>query len=142
MPHWTPRLRRTLSKNGVQWCNPSDTCLQTIFFFESLCVASVVLWASSIEPQVHRLLVFTDSLNRIEMFNTLKALPGYNDILLFVMRILITMGISLRVFHIPGADNITADALLHNLPGAATASLPGLRIHLFQPPRDALGQQV
>ena len=66
---------------------------------------------------------------------------GYNDILLFIMQLLITMSISLRVFHVPGADNVTADALSCNLPRAAASSLPGICIHLFQPPREALGQE-
>jgi len=73
-------------------------------------------------------------------FNTLHALEGYNDILLFVMCILITTGISLRVFHVPSADNIIADALSRNLSSAAAASLPGLEIHLFEPPHEVLGQ--
>jgi len=75
------------------------------------------------------------------MFNSLRAQMGYNEILLFVMRILITSGISLCVFHVPGADNLTADALSCNLPGAALSSLPNLHIHLFQPPCEALGLQ-
>jgi len=51
------------------------------------------------------------------------------------------MSISLHVFHVPGADNVMADALSHNLPWAAASSLLGIRIHLFQPPHKALGQQ-
>ena len=34
---------------------------------------------------------------------------------LFAMHILMAMKISLHVFHIPGADNFIADALLHHL---------------------------
>jgi len=66
---------------------------------------------------------------------------GYNDILLFIMQLLITMSISLHIFHVPSTDNIMADALSHNLPHTATSSLPGICIHLFQPPREVLGQQ-
>jgi len=128
-------------KAGLSGTIPPHMHLQTIFYFESLCMASAILWASGIEPTIRRLLIFTDSLNCVEMFNSLKAQDGYNDILLFVMRILITMGISLRIFHIPGVDNITADALSRNLLGAASSSLPSLNIHLFQPPREALGRQ-
>jgi len=77
----------------------------------------------------------------MEMFNSLRAQEGYNDILLFVMWLLIEMKISLQVFHVPGTDNIMADALSHNLPGTASSLLPGLRIHLFQPPHEVLGLQ-
>jgi len=75
------------------------------------------------------------------MFNWLKAQAGYNNILLFVMCILITSGISLHAFNVPGGDNLTTDALSHNLPSAAPLSLPGLHIHLFQPPHEVLGLQ-
>ena len=67
-----------------------------------------------------------DSLNCIEMFNTLSAQEGYNDILLFTVHILISSNISLHVFHIPGHDNMIADALSHHLPAAAVALLPEL----------------
>jgi len=97
------------------------------------------LWASGLEPKVNWLLIFMESLNCVEIFNSLRAQEGYNDILLFVMQLLIKTKISLRVFHIPGTDNITAYALSCNLPGTASSSLPGLRIHLFQPPYEVLG---
>jgi len=106
-----------------------------------LCIASATLWASGLELKVNWLLIFMDSLNCVEMFNSLRAQEGCNDILLFVMQLLIETKISLRVFHVPGTDNITADALSHNLPGAASSSLLGLRIHLFQPPCEVLGKQ-
>ena len=73
------------------------------------------------------------------MFNSLRAQSGYNDILLFVMHILVALGISFCIFHVPSAYNLTADALSPNLPGAALSSLSGLHIHLFQPPCKVLG---
>jgi len=127
-------------KQAFYSATPTDCHLQTIFYFEALSISSAILWASGLIPLVRHLLIFTDSLNCMEMFNTLHALEGYNDILLFVMCILITTGISLRVFHVPGTDNIIADTLSRNLPLAAAASLPRLEIHLFEPPRKVLGQ--
>jgi len=66
---------------------------------------------------------------------------GYNKILLFVMRILITTKISLHVFHVPGTENVTTDTLSRNLPRVAVASLPGLQIHHFEPPHGMLGPE-
>jgi len=77
----------------------------------------------------------------MEMFNSLHAQDGYNDILLFTVHILISTGISLRVFHIPGMDNSVADALSQHLPETAITLSPGLQVNLFQPPHDTLGWQ-
>ena len=63
-------------KLGFTSAIPSDTKLTTIFFYEALAIASALLWASSINPPVKRLLIYTDSLNCVEMFNSLRALPG------------------------------------------------------------------
>jgi len=118
---------------------PAHSPLTTIFYFEALAITSAILWASGLEPGIRRLLIFTDSLNCVDMFNSLRAQEGYNDILLFVVRILISSKISLRVFHIPGADNCVTDALSHHLFDMALTLSPGLNIHHFQPPRDAMG---
>src|SRR5882724_4821579 len=120
---------------------PDDSPLQTIFFFKALCISAAILWALGLDGPIHHLLIFTDSLNCVEMINSLSTQEGYNEILLFVMRILVTTKISLQVFHVPGADNVTADALSRNLPRVAVMSLPGLEIHLFEPPRGTLGQE-
>jgi len=45
------------------------------------------------------------------------------------------------VFHIPGADNVVADALSQNLPVVVAMSLVGLKIHIFEPPCSALGHE-
>jgi len=69
---------------------PNDSITPTIFFYEALAIASAVLWASALEPRIKRLLIYTDSLNCVDMFNMLSAKEGYNDILLFVVRILMS----------------------------------------------------
>ena len=55
---------------------PTDCPIQTIFFFESLSVASAILWASGLDPPIRRLLVFTNSLNCVEMFNFIEITNG------------------------------------------------------------------
>jgi len=50
---------------------PAHSPLMTIFYFEAMATASAILWASGLEPGIPRLLIFTDSLNCVEMFNSL-----------------------------------------------------------------------
>ena len=80
---------------------------------------------------LRRLLIFTDSLNTVKMFNSLWSTDGYTELLLFTMHILLNSRIALCVFHIPGADNFVADALSHQLLTTAVSYLPGLQVHLF-----------
>ena len=85
-------------------------------------------------------LTFTESLTWVDMFNSLRAQGRYNDLLLFVMWILIMTGISLHIFTSPSVDNITADTLSQNLTGTTSSTLPGLHIHPFQHPHRFWGQ--
>jgi len=96
---------------GFYASTPTDLLHPTIFYFEALTIASAVLWASKLTPPAHHLLIYMDSLNCINIFNTLSAHDRYNDVLLFTMHILISYNISLHVFHIPGHDNTIADTL-------------------------------
>ncbi|KAF8585603.1 hypothetical protein K439DRAFT_1615876 [Ramaria rubella] len=88
-----------------------DATLTHTLPFIALAVVSALAWASQLASPPHRLLIHSDSLNTIEMFHSLKALEGYNDLLLYAMRILLLSRISLRVAHISGKDNTVADAL-------------------------------
>jgi len=82
-------------KLGFTGVIPLDGKLPTIIYYESLVIMSVVLWASGITTAIHQFLIYMDSLNCIEMFNSLCVLDGYNDILLFTVHTLIVMYISL-----------------------------------------------
>ena len=134
------RFFASLLRLGFYAVIPENPPLQMIFYFEALCICTAILWALGFEHPVCQLLAFTDSLNCIEMFNSLSAKEGYNKILLFVMRILIASNISLHVFQVPGTDNVVTDVLSRNLPKVAAASIAGLQIHIFKPPRSAMGQ--
>ena len=59
------------------------TC--TIFYNEALSILSELMWCldSKLSPQ--KLMIYTDLMNTVEMFHSLSALPGYNDILLCTM---------------------------------------------------------
>ncbi|KZV92827.1 DNA/RNA polymerase [Exidia glandulosa HHB12029] len=106
----------------------------SILFNESLCVLSALVWASAQEQRPARLAVFTDSLDSVWMFRKLKAGPLYNPILLTACDLQLRHGISLRVFHLPGAKNGVADALSRGKLDLAAQIAPGLRIAPFLPP--------
>ena len=55
------------------------------------------------------------------------------------MDILLKTNIDLHVVHIPGTQNVIADALFQYNNELTTKLVNGLTIHTFQPPRDALG---
>jgi len=49
-------------------------------------------------------------MNTVEMFNSLKAQQGYNELLMLAVGLLIPSSISLHVFHVAGTENTVADA--------------------------------
>jgi len=55
------------------------------------------------------------------------------------MGILIPSSVSLRVFHIAGADNTVADAISRGLFDMALSLHPGLILRTFQPPPSVSG---
>jgi hypothetical protein len=128
------------SKEGFQCLTPQKPPKDSIFFFEALAVVSVVEMVTHLPSVPARLLVFSDNTNTVDIFNSLRSLPPYNELLKFTVSLLITYNISLRVVYIPGVDNIIADSLSRFENTKAKAACPGLSISSFQPPRLAMGQ--
>lgn len=110
-----------------------------IFWFEALCVLGALEWAASLASPPQRLAIYTDNLNTVQMFESLRALPGYDDILLSACQTLLSTQINLRVWHIPGAQNTIADALSRHLLHLVRQYRPDLAIYTFTPPRCTLG---
>jgi hypothetical protein len=73
------------------------------------------------------------------MFNTLRAQPLYNPLLITAVDLLLDHGVDLCIFHIPGQDNIVADALSRFHFDMVALYAPSLQIFKFQPPRLKLG---
>ncbi|KAJ6463625.1 hypothetical protein C8R47DRAFT_992587 [Mycena vitilis] len=109
-----------------------------IFFYEALCVCAAVHHASTIMPRGSRLTVYTDSSNTVDIFNSLKALPAYNDILKSAVDVQLARAIELRVLHVPGELNKVADAISRWKNRVAVGLVPGLTIQPFAVPDDAL----
>jgi hypothetical protein len=130
-----------------------------IFYFEALCVFSALVDAHY-APRMDRrsrLVIYTDNLNTVSIFNTFRALPGYNHLLQAAVNILVEGNHSLRVLHVPGIDNDVADALSRGNFLRALSLVPSLKIlefhpwvwthvgqgsYAFQPPRHTLGEAV
>lgn len=111
----------------------------TIFFLEALAVLAAIRQVASIVPCGACIADFTDNFNTMGMFNMLAALPKLNWLLLSAVDILLVHDLDLCVFHVPGHENIVADHLSRGRFAEAVASAPGLCVHTFEPPRDALG---
>ena len=130
---WSPNLLQ-----GFQCAN--DPNPHNIFFLEAYAVLSAVHHVvHNIFPLPRCLLVYTDSSNTVDLFNTLHASPDYNPILITTVDLLLSSDISLRVLHVPGHDNVIADALSCFENARAFSAAPTLSITTFLPPQLSLG---
>jgi hypothetical protein len=81
-------------------------------------------------------------MNTVNMFNTLHALPPYNNILISSIDARTCFGLDVRTYHIPGDVNVIANAISHNnlrlltdmFPVSLSSLLHPLRMRLEQPP--------
>ncbi|KAF5379704.1 hypothetical protein D9615_005677 [Tricholomella constricta] len=121
--------------------NERDQCDKTkgIFYFEALAVTSALLWAAQLQPAPRRVVIFTDSLNTVDIFDSLRASPRYNPFLITAVDLLIRFRVQLSVRHIPGEENGVADALSRHKFDVARELSPGLTLLPFTPPRLTLG---
>jgi hypothetical protein len=110
-----------------------------IFFLELLAILSGIHHVANFAHPPHRLLIFTDSLDSVAVFNSLHASEHmHNSILLAVAEIILKTGIDLRVRHIEGKKNIRADMLSRLLFDEYWHHFPADRVRTFSPPRDLL----
>ena len=117
---------------------PDDPPKDTIFYFEALSVLSAIKHSTSFGTSVTKLVIYTDNLNTVQMFNSLSALPAYNNILKDSVDHLLSdieNPIELRVIHIAGELNIVADALSCGFFHTVVDSAPDIVINNFSPPR-------
>lgn len=114
---------------------------EQIFYFEALCVLAALnhVVESQHPPPSSRILLYTDNDNTVTIFNTLRCLPHYNNILINAADALINGSLHLRVLHIAGELNYVADAISRNNFNLARRYVPGITITPFTPPRLMLG---
>ncbi|OBZ76385.1 hypothetical protein A0H81_03642 [Grifola frondosa] len=108
-----------------------------IFYFEALAICSaihrVAAWRT-VNRSVRRLAVLSDNTNAVSLFNTLRAKPAYNLLLISSVDILIHDNLQLCVDHVPGEDNCVADALSRGQLDKARSLAPGIQLFPFTPP--------
>ena len=124
---WSPQ-------HNTGFISPLVNDSNTIFFNEALCVISALNWAVHLSPRPRKIAIHTDSLNTVQIFNTLKAEHDYNPLLMYAAALLMDCEVHLCVFFIPGAENMVADALSQLLPNVTISISPNLEISLFTPP--------
>ena len=81
-----------------------------------------------------KILIYTNNLNTVDMFRSLRCLPPYNRLLKRAANILLQHDYSLRVLHIPGEQNTIADALSRVQFSVAFNLVPDLHFTTFNPP--------
>jgi hypothetical protein len=128
------------SSAGFQSTLPHNTPKDVIFYFEALVVLSIVEKVCSQSSVPKRLVVFSDNMNTVDIFSSLRAKPSYNIILKPAVSLLLKHRVDLRVIHVPGTDNVVADALSRFQNSKAIAACPGLTISAFEPPRLTMGR--
>jgi hypothetical protein len=115
-----------------------------IFFWEAICVLAALDWcACKYAPGLYldrraRVSILTDNENTVHLFDSLAALPMYNDILKKSVDILLSSSVDLRVIHIPGVNNEVADTLSRKDFNRAHRMVNNLSIDTFEPPRVTL----
>jgi hypothetical protein len=125
---------------------PTEAPKDTIFFWEATCVLSALEWFCSSQrgmfsrDKPSRLTIFTDNLNTVQIFSSLAAEPDYNVLLKAAVDLLILHQVDLRVMHIPGVDNVIADAISRENFPLVHSIIPDLLISPFQPPQCAMGE--
>jgi hypothetical protein len=137
---------------GYQSEPPAVAPEDLIFYFEAFCVCWCLhliaeLVRASGKVTVRRVTIWTDNQNTYDIFNSLRALPLYNEILKSAVDVLIANDFKLRVLLLPGKKNVVADALSRWKNADALAVHPDLLIDAlrplpsipYKPPRVALG---
>jgi hypothetical protein len=129
MGFWYP-----VSKDGYYAPTPVNVPTNVIFYYETLSVLSALVNVQTKAPRGSKILIYTDNANTVDIFRTLWCLPAYNHLLKTAVNVLITNDYTLRVLHIPGDQNIVADALSRVQFSIALNCVPELKLFTFHPP--------
>ena len=100
-------------KLAFQSTLPSVCASEHIFFFKALAVCSTFHYFAQHPPGLshNRLVVYTDSTNTVDIFNSLRASASYNHILISSVDIALDHEVDFHVLHVRGIDNPIADAI-------------------------------
>jgi hypothetical protein len=123
---------------------PDDVHPELIFYFEALCVLCALLNACTKSSLPSRFIIYTDNLNTVDIFSSFSARPGYNILLREAVNLLVDGHHDLRVLHVPGEENVMADALSRANFNRVFELRPQLqdRVYAFAPYRRVLDNSV
>ena len=107
---------------------------EIIFFYKTLAVTSAFDNLQQRAPNYSKIVIYTDSMNTINIFNTLHCQPELNPMLQFCVDLFLSKHWEVWVLHTPGTWNEVADAISPLNFLKASTLLPGLHIMDFQPP--------
>jgi hypothetical protein len=101
---------------GLQSSPPKALLDDRIFYYEAFCVCWCLhqiaeLVRANGKINVRKVTIWMDNSNTYDIFNSLRVLPLYNEILKSSIDVLIDNGFKLQVLLLPGKKNIVADAL-------------------------------
>ena len=129
MGFWYPA-----SKDGYYAPTPVNVPSDVIFYFEALCVLSAIFNVQAKAAHGAKILIYTDNMNTVDIFRSLRCLPQYNHLLKQAVDILMRHEFSLRVLHVTGDRNSIADALSRVQFSVALSLEPDLKLFTFHPP--------
>jgi hypothetical protein len=110
-----------------------------ILFLELLAILSAIFHAVTLPLPPFRVLIWSDSLDSVQLFQSLHARTSlHNTVLLAVADLLLQSGVDVRVRHIAGSDNLRADLLSRLLFRDFSRQFPSYRVRTFNPPRELL----
>ena len=110
-----------------------------IFFLELVAILSAINYAVHLPSPPRCILIYTDSLDSVGVFNSLATNePLHNSVLMAAAGLVIKSGIDLRVKHIEGKSNIRTDMLSRLLLEDYKHIFPQDRVCIFSPPRELL----
>ncbi|KAK4697325.1 hypothetical protein P7C70_g8227, partial [Phenoliferia sp. Uapishka_3] len=104
--------------------------MHDIVLAEALAVFSAIVWAASL-PGVKRILLYTDSSGSVYAYDSGKSQGQLHSLVWATYLELQRLGVDLRVRHIPGIINVTADTLSRAKPHLLTHYE---NLSLFNPP--------
>lgn len=123
------------------WPSPSSVKVD-ILFYELLAILSAVEHAATLPTPPPHLLIWTDSLDSVAIFDFLQAREAcHNVLVLAVAKLILISGIDLRIQHISGKENLCADLLSHLLLDNFFHAFPSYQVHHFEPPRHLLREK-